>query len=365
MTEQEKYATAVMEEWLSHPQELGAKPTKLEIAGTFELHGLRYYIFKFKKSVFGSWKVAVCGGYEGEGLGHCGHIFSEMEAYDPATAQEKCVAMVEKIRQYWSEQASQQGKDGGSETQNQKGFLGFVLLSTPEFQAEAFREAVRADWGIACPRESGHEDSDDNTIVFEEEGMLVTIGLMEAKVPDGEAEYWANSNYITRDASVAAAQAHVAHLLVAVLGQGRAPADAGILFVKIASACLKASNALGIYTRGTVWLPENYIQNAMVIKAGEFPMVDLVFVGLYRDEKGVSSWTNGLRSFGKTELEVICSRQSPSDVLELMYNISAYLIQQGAVLRSGETLGYTAEQKLPLTLSEGVYIEGETMKIGF
>ncbi len=365
MTEQEKYATAVMGEWLSHPQELGTKPAKLEIAGTFELHGLRYYIFRFKKSVFSSWKVAVCGGYEGEGLGHCGHVYSEMEAYDPATAQEKCVAMVEKIRQYWSDQAGQQGKDDGNETQNKSGFVGFVLLSTPEFQAEAFRKTLRADWGIECPKESGHPDSDDNTIVFEEEGMLVTIGLMEAKVPDGEAEYWANSNYLTREASLAAAQAHVAHLLVAVIRRDSAPIDAGKLFVKIAAACLKTSNALGIYTCGTVWLPENYIQTAMVMKAGEFPMMDLVFVGLYRDEKGVSSWTNGLRSFGKVELEVIGSRQSPSDVLELMYNISSYLIQQGAVLRSGETLGYTAEQKLPLTLSEGIYVNGESMKIGF
>ena len=30
MTEQEKIATAVMEEWLSHPSELGKKPAKLE-----------------------------------------------------------------------------------------------------------------------------------------------------------------------------------------------------------------------------------------------------------------------------------------------------------------------------------------------
>ena len=57
MNEQQQAATAVVEEWLSHPGELGKKPAKLEIAGTFELHGLRYYIFRFKKSVFSSWKV--------------------------------------------------------------------------------------------------------------------------------------------------------------------------------------------------------------------------------------------------------------------------------------------------------------------
>lgn len=82
MNEQARNAMAVMEEWLSSA-ELGKKPAKLEIAGEFDLHDLHYYIFKFKKSVLGSWKVGVCGGYEGEGLGHCGHIFSAMEAYDP------------------------------------------------------------------------------------------------------------------------------------------------------------------------------------------------------------------------------------------------------------------------------------------
>ena len=81
-------------------------------AGFFELHELRYYIFRFKKTAFGEWKVAVCGGYEGEGLGHCGHIYSEMEAYHPDTAKQKCIEMVEKMRRYWMEQAEQCEKEG-------------------------------------------------------------------------------------------------------------------------------------------------------------------------------------------------------------------------------------------------------------
>ena len=34
-------------------------------------------------------------------------------------------------------------------------------------------------------------------------------------------------------------------------------------------------------------------------------------------------------------------------------------------LRDGETLGYTAEQKLHITRSEGVNVEGMSLKIGF
>ena len=366
MTTQQEYATAVMEEWLSHPQELGKKPAKLEIAGTFELYGLRYYIFKFKKSVLGSWKVAVCGGYEGDSLGHCGHIGSEMEAYDPVTAQEKCVAMVEKLRKYWQDRAKQEeeSKKVGSSS---GGFAGFVLLSTPEFDVEEFRRVLKEDWGIECPEDAAGSGNREKgvTIVFEVNGMMATVGLMEASVPNGEAEYWANSNFMTREKAVEAARNHKAHLLVAVLNRGLAPLEAGKLFVKVACTCLKASNALGIYDCGTVWLPEYYIQSAMVMKEGEVPLPDLVFVGLYQDEKGVSSWTNGLRSFGKEELEIVASRQSASEVYGLMWDISSYVIQEGAVLRDGETIGFTIDQKLPLTLSEGVYVEGQSIKIGF
>ena len=361
MTAQEKNAIEVMGEWLSHPQELGKKPAKLEMAGSFELDELRYYIFKFKKSHLGGWKVAVCGGYEGDGVGHCGHIFSEMEPYDPATAQEKCVAMVEKVRQYWMDRAqeeSEQTHPGGD-------FVGFVLLSTPEFDEAAFRAALQADWGIEAEEGEENPREGGTAIAFSAEGMIATVGLMEARVPDGEAEYWANSNFMTREESVTAAQRHQAHLLVGVLGGKSAPLEAGKLFVKVAATCLKAPNALGIYDCGTVWLPEPFIQSAMTMQTGEIPLTALVFVGLFQNENGVSSWTNGLRSLGKEELEIVNSRHTPSEVYDLMMNISSYLVKEGAVLRDGETLGYSAKQKLPITRSKGVCVDGQSMKIGF
>lgn len=362
MNQQARNAMVVMEEWLSHPQELGKKPAKLEIAGEFDLHDLHYYIFKFKKTVLGSWKVAVCGGYEGDGLGHCGHIYSAMENYDSSTAQEKCVQMVEMIRRYWMERAKEQ-EEGGTAEYEGGNFLGFVLLSTPEFDENAFRAVLKEDWDIEYPEEP-EEEGQEGTVVFHVDEMLVTIGLIDAQVPNGEAEYWANSNFITREESVAAAKAHQEHLIVAVLGKEK-PLQAGELYVKVAASCLKASNALGIYQCNTVWLPEDFIQSADFMKKGEIPLPALVFIGLYQDEKGVSCWTNGMRTFGKEEMEVINSRQSSYDVYGMMLNISAYLLEESATLRDGETIGLTVDQKLPITLSDGVYVEGKSLKIGF
>ena len=94
-----------MSAWLSHPQELGKKPYRIECAGEFDLHEMHYYIFKFKAGIFSPWLVGVCGGFEKDGLEPCGHIWSDMKEYRAAAAQDDCIEMVERIRAYWMEQA--------------------------------------------------------------------------------------------------------------------------------------------------------------------------------------------------------------------------------------------------------------------
>ena len=364
MTNQQKAAVSAMTEWLAHPQELGKAPAKIEIAGEFDLHGCRYYILKYKKSLLGKWLVGVCGFEDAETLEACGHTFSQMEPYDPADAQEKCKAMVEMIRQYWMDRAKEE-----SECQSSAGpFAGFVLLSTPEWDLDAFKAQLKADWDIDYPPTDGEqveENDDKTTAVFDVDSMTVAVSLMEAPVPDGEAEYWANSNFMDRENALAAAQNHKAHVMIAVMDKEHSPRERGELYVKLVSTLLKAPNALGVYTNGTVWLPDYFIRVSEDLKEGSLPLMDLVFVGLVRYEKGICGWTNGLRAFGKDELEIRDSQQSPQEVHMLLLNIAGYIIQEDVTLQDGETLGYTAEQKLPITRSQGINVEGMSLKIEF
>lgn len=103
--EQTHAATKAMVDWLSDPHELGKAPVKIELAGKFDWNGMRYYIYKYKKSLLGKWLLGVCGGYEGDTLEHCGHVFSEMSEYKEETAEQSAIKMVEAIRAYWMEQA--------------------------------------------------------------------------------------------------------------------------------------------------------------------------------------------------------------------------------------------------------------------
>lgn len=371
MTKQQEAAVQAMKEWLAHPQELGKAPAKIEIAGEFDLHEMHYYIMRYKKSLLGQWLVGVCGGYEdGETLEHCGHIFSAMEPYDPADAQERCEAMVEAIRQYWMDRAAENEEDEEDDGEDSLTgpFAGFVLLSSPEWDTEAFKAALKADWNIDYPPADGKqagENDDRTTLVFDVDGMTVAASLMEAPVPDGEAEYWANSNFMEKEKALAAAKAHVAHVMIAVIDKERPARARGELYVKIVSTLLKAPNALGVYTNGTVWLPDYFIRVSEDLKEGHLPLLDLVFVGLVQYEKGICGWTNGLRAFGKDELEIRDSRQHPREVHMMLLNTAAYIIEEDVTLRDGETLGYTADQKLKITRSKGYNVQGMSLKIEF
>ncbi len=95
-----------MTNWLANPAELGRPPKRIELAGEFMLHGMTYYIFKFKKSAFGRWLLGVAGGYEAGGMEHCGHVFSEFQPYIPETAQQQAGEIVDSLRQYWIQQAN-------------------------------------------------------------------------------------------------------------------------------------------------------------------------------------------------------------------------------------------------------------------
>ena len=50
-----------MIDWLSHPNELGKPPAMIECAGTFDLHEMHYYIFKFKKRLMSKLRLKLTG----------------------------------------------------------------------------------------------------------------------------------------------------------------------------------------------------------------------------------------------------------------------------------------------------------------
>lgn len=361
--EQRKAAQLAMEEWLEHPQELGKKPCRIEIAGEFDLHDLHYYIFRYKKTLLGKWLLGVCGGYEEGGLEHCGHVFSEMKEYSEKTAREDAVAIVENIRAYWMEQA-QKGEEKKGHPGN---FVNFVLLKDAVWDKALFLKQLKEDWNIEEENEEAKKklEEHEDVVLTCRDGML-SVALMPAAVPNEEAEYHARKNYTWKD-GVDIVKQHQAHLLVAVLGAGASATAAGTLLVKAVLTCCKQGNVLGIYANETVYQPQLYQDFARMLYTQNdlFPVFNLVWFGLYNGQSGVCGYTCGMRNFGYDEMEVLDSAADAQAVMNFLSDVANYVICENVLLRDGETIGFTAEQKLPITKSRGVAVEGDSLKIRF
>ena len=356
-----QHAKTEMTNWLSHPQELGKAPAKIECGGEFDYQGLHYYIFKYKKTVLGKWLLGICGGYEGDELQHCGHVFSEMQEYRENTAEQDAVKLIEYVESFWKEQAEREEK----KKESAGVFVNFVLLEENSFDKEAFLRELKEEWQVEDEDKDKDKEKEDGTMaVLSYQGALAAVSLMPAPVPEEEIVYHAESNFRWSEA-VEVSKRHKAHLIVSVMGKEMPVKKAAELLVKLVAAACRQKGVLGIYANGTVYEPEFYLHFSEMLKEDMFPMFNLVWFGLYRGKTGICGYTEGLRSLGFDEIEVIDSTHSPKEVGDFLTDVAAYVTDEEIILRDGETIGFTAEQKLPITKSRGVAVEGDSLKIGF
>lgn len=243
-------------------------------------------------------------------------------------------------------------------------FLAFLLLDAPAWDPEQFRRDLRDLYGIPCLTEAEEDESGGSTLTFERDGMLAAVSLYPFPVPRGEAEEAAARNYLWQEAEEAAAR-HQGHLLVTVLPREQDPREAAVLQVELVCAACRQSGALGVYANDTVYEPAFYLNWACPMEDGQLPLPDLVWVGLYRRESGLCGYTDGLRFFGKDEIEVLDTQAEPGDLHSFLLDLAGYVLGGDVTLHDGETIGYTEDQDLPVTRSAGVWHSGMTLKIPY
>ena len=240
---------------------------------------------------------------------------------------------------------------------------GFVLFKDANMDWLRFKKNLEEDWDI-----SFDDEIKDGAVVFNADDMTVACSLMPAPVPNHEAEAAAKRNILWKDGAEIVAK-HQAHMIVAVMNKFDA-LDQQELLAKVACSLLKLDNAIGIYKAPTVYEKDFYINFAKTIDEGECPVPIYVYVGMYAEEKNeeeeqlFSAFTSGLSVFGKLEMEVIRASLQPNDLLSFMYTICEYVISEDVELKDGETIGFTEEQKIPVHISAGVSVPGDTIKLG-
>lgn len=248
-------------------------------------------------------------------------------------------------------------------------FVNFVLLKEAVWDKEEFMRLLKEEWHIEeekLPQDDAETKiaRDRDAVCFPSQGCMISVALMPAAIPDEEAEYHVKRNYMWKDGEETVKQ-HQAHLMVIVMDLGAGVVEAGKMLTKAVSVCCMQAGALGVYANETVYQPSYYLSNSNVLKEGKFPILNLVWFGLYPGKGGLCACTCGLKVFGYDEMEIIDSSSTPGEVLQFLVGVASYVIEANVTLQSGETIGFTNEQKISITKSQGIAVEGESLKLGF
>ena len=241
-------------------------------------------------------------------------------------------------------------------------FTGFVLLSKGEWDKEQFIRDMKEKWDITVDEYDASEEKDDDALVFEVGDILAAVSLAAYPIPNGEAELNAENNYMWEDA-VQVAKEHRAHIMVAILGKEEKILEKGKLFTKLVAACCRQKYATGIYTSGVVFEPRFYEGLADMLKEDELPIFNWVWFGLYRSEGGLNGYTYGMDVFGKEEMEVLNTDAEPEELRDFLASLASYVLACDVMLKDGETIGFSADDKHTITRSPGVSLPEEQMTL--
>jgi hypothetical protein len=211
----------------------------------------------------------------------------------------------------------------------------------------------------------GDQAGDNDAASFNVEGEEVAIGYIGAQIPWEDIEETAKYayNWLT---CLNDLEHHNGHAIIAVMTGNKSALERYKILSKVLCAIFTTSNAIGVYqgARSLLIPRKQYLNQIDELKTGGNPVMLWIYFGLRKSKKGNSAYTYGLKDFQKQEMEIIDSSLNLEDLYEFLTNIAAYVLAEDITIKSGETIGFSIDQKIKVTTSKGQFVSGQTLKLG-
>lgn len=222
-------------------------------------------------------------------------------------------------------------------------------------------QELKTHWGLEISEVSG----DDSSATFVSDGALVALALMDLPIPSQEFEELYAYSYLWQDVEKET-QEHTQHAIVSILSDNLSPVETYSLLTKVNASILKTSqSAIGIYQGSTtLLLPKDlYLDLADLLKEEMLPLQLWIYMGIINQGDKTSIYTYGLKEFGKIEIEIIESPMNSDDLYYFLLSILQYVLGSDVTLKDGETIDFSEDQKIKITESKAVYLEGNSLKL--
>lgn len=214
-----------------------------------------------------------------------------------------------------------------------------------------------------------NEQQNENEIItFNINDITIAIANMPAPYPWSDLEGPCSTSYLWPK-STNELKEHKSHTLISVLGEIN-PLDSSILLTKITTSFLIESKlALGVYWgNATLLVPKQlFIEFTTKILPQGLPLdIWIDFRVGWFEEKISSGFTTGLEALGHMEFEVVKCPEKPSELRERFQNLARYVIENGSVIKDGDTIGNDDNERIKIVYSDSVFgIKNKVMRLEY
>lgn len=243
-----------------------------------------------------------------------------------------------------------------------------IVLSMPMFKGDGYSldkvlEDLKSYWGLEISEISGNDD----VATFFINNTMIAIGKMPTPIPNEELEPMFTYSYLWNNVEKEVPE-HNTHAIVSILNNSGnlSKVEKFCLMTMVNASILRTTDdAIGIYHGSqTLLLPKGlYIDFADFLLEGNLPVILWIYIGIINNGKQSSIYTFGMKEFGKQEIEIIDSPKLGSELHDFILPVLNYILSFDVTLQDGETIGFSEEQKIKITESKAIYLEGNSLKL--
>lgn len=230
--------------------------------------------------------------------------------------------------------------------------------------------AIPKSWARRWPGTPGPTSGQkkENALSFDVGDSFVVYGLMPAPIPWTDLE-WPCANSVLWPEATEKMREHKRHVIITAMGKG-SPLEQMKLLTQATVAFLDSCDgAVGVYlgNLSMVLAPKSYIDIACESLPDDIPLALWVNCIIESKDDGTSAgFTRGMAALDHKEFECTSCPEPAEELLGRMFGLAEYVIRQGDVIKNGDTIGQTAEEKIKITFQPSSYgQEGEVMRLEY
>jgi hypothetical protein len=196
----------------------------------------------------------------------------------------------------------------------------------------------------------------DHTISFTVAGSTVFFGLIPGPIPDKDLGRICAESWLWPDAKEAFNE-HRGHVVISVESVETPLNQVKFLSLATAAMLMACPSALGVFWCGgnLVVSPEMFREFCVRMLPDSLPLYIWVDFRVSQKNGRTIGYTSGLSQFGLMDIETVTSHETITELRERMFTLAVYLIENGMIIKNGQTLGEDERDQIKAVYSDSAF----------